>query len=96
MLNTRICLFVHCRNGTNGMKNGNIARSKSDKTFEVFIMKMNIHKIYTSPHHLLTKPRAKARSYSADSKAADKKSKTGIFPFSVYVLNCDFNGTDLK
>lgn len=43
----------------------------------------------------LTKPLANARSYSTDSRAADRKSKTGIFPFSVYVFNCDFNGTDL-
>lgn len=42
-----------------------------------------------------TNPLANARSYSADSSAADKKSNTGIFPFSVYELKCDFNGTDL-
>lgn len=30
-----------------------------------------------------TNPLANARSYSADSSAADKKSNTGIFPFSV-------------
>lgn len=42
-----------------------------------------------------TNPLANARSYSADSSAADKKSSTGIFPFSVYELKCDFNGTDL-
>lgn len=44
---------------------------------------------------LITNPLAKALSYSADSNAADRKSKTGIFPFSVYVFNCDFSGTDL-
>lgn len=44
----------------------------------------------------LTKPLVNARSYSTDSRAVDKKSNTGIFPFSVYVFNCDFNGTDLK
>lgn len=44
----------------------------------------------------LTSPLASARSYSADSRAADKKSNTGILPFSVYVFSCDFSGTDLN
>lgn len=43
----------------------------------------------------VTSPLASARSYSADSRAADKKSNTGILPFSVYVFSCDFSGTDL-
>lgn len=37
----------------------------------------------TAMNYVRTNPLANARSYSADSSAADKKSNTGIFPFSV-------------
>lgn len=44
----------------------------------------------------LTSPRPNARSYSADSNAAERNSRTGILPFSVNVVSKDFNCMDLK
>lgn len=44
----------------------------------------------------LTSPLANALSYSADSNAAERNSRTGIFPFSVNVVSKDFNCIDLK
>ena len=40
--------------------------------------------------------RVKARSYSADSRAADRKSSTEILLFSINAEFCDFIWTDLK
>lgn len=45
---------------------------------------------------VLTSPLPRARSYSADSRAADKNSNTGILPLSVNVVIKDFSCIDLK
>lgn len=44
----------------------------------------------------LTIALANALSYSADSNAAERKSSTGILPFSVNVANWDFICIDLE
>lgn len=56
----------------------------------------NAPKKGTTRHSAMAKARLRALSYSADSNAADKKSKTGKLSFSVIDNQNGFNLFDLK